>query len=344
MEHFHRTNPTAFGPSRGSSVYSTSSSTAANPRSTSPSYAESTTSTSSRPASTVPSYMNAPVTRKPIGKRPMSTANALDYQDGKETTAEQQQIPATAPVALTKGVLVLAVAREVHPKTMEYLGVMLRKGAYSRVVVVGCFEWEGQLKQLKMDLYALLGKLGLEVGVQVELRGRWSGEVVGEVVEKALAGEQLLHGVLCCPSFGTGNSDVLQLDEAAFAEEWSGSVNFLRNLARATVPRIKSNATSRAASGYFVVTEPAQMSPVSAVCKAACDRIVVMLADSNLRLTIAYADTVLIPEPEPVETNGKLDLQTDALQYDYYQDDFQGGESPTKLWNMWALQDQLNNS
>jgi len=339
MEHFQRNNANAFGPSRESSVYSTDSSTAK--QTASSDYAESRTSTSSRPVSIVPSYMNAVPTRKPVKSRPMSIGAALNYENG---TRDAVETSARRPATLTKGTLILAIATVPHPSTISYLEMMLRRGAYSGIAVVGHVDYEAELKQLKMNIYALLGKLSLEVGVQVELQKSWSEEDISDSISKSVTGEDILHGVLCSPAFEAKSiaaAGVLQLDEAVFEEQWRASVSFLRNLAKATVPRIKPNTTSRAASGQFLITELPEISPVSSIYKAACDRIIIMLADSNLRLTIAYADTVLIPEPV-VETNGKLDISTHAGSHDVYAHDFNPGESPTKLWNMWSQMEELS--
>ena len=89
----------------------------------------------------------------------------------------------------------------------------------------------------------------------------------------------------------------------------------------------------------FLVTEPTETTAISHLYETACENIVTQLAETSgfSGLTIAYAHDVLIPEPQPLDTNDDLDLSTPGgpVDTDYAPD------SPTKLWGMWALQDQL---
>lgn len=338
MERFQRENASDYRQSRDSSVYSDDS--AFKTSYSEFDYPESTTSTSSRPVPTTPSYMNAIPTRKPIRSRPKSTATDLSTHTD-EVLAQQT----TTPVSLTKGMLLVAVAELPHPLTISYLETMLKRAAYSSILLLGHEKRETEIKQLKMNVYALLGKLGVEVGVTVNLQSHWAERDIGDAVARGMKSSDVLYGVICSPAFdedSLAGRNILALDEEEFDAPWRGTVGFLRSVAKASVPKLKPNSKARAASGLFVVTEPAGLSQVGAIYKATCDRILVLLADQNLRLTIAYADTVLIPEPEPVQSNGKLDLTPHNKLEAHDIDDFQAGESPTKLWNMWALQDEMN--
>jgi hypothetical protein len=262
----------------------------------------------------------------------------------QELEAQPVQQPRT-PVSLSRGALLLAVARVPHRSTISHLEVMLNKGAYSSITIIGHADQEKELKELKMSIYALLGKLSLEVAVQLELQKGWSDMEVSDIVVKTLQREDKLNGLLCSPDFDYTRSsiaEILDLEDTAFEEPWRSTVGFLRSFAKATLPKLSPSDSPFTKSGLFVVTEPVDLSPLVSIYKAACDRMLTLLANDNPRLTIAYADTVLIPEPETTETNGKHLHPADAETYESYAHDFTPSESPTKLWNMWALQDELN--
>ncbi|KAK3723209.1 hypothetical protein LTR37_001932 [Vermiconidia calcicola] len=306
-------------------------------------YAESTTSLSDRPASMVPSYMNAWVpARKPIVPR-----RGLRAVNGDLEIVHAADLPATPPPPPAKGLLLLVIAALPHPATISYIEMMLKGGSYSELTVIGHVEQETELKQVKMSVYALLGKLSLEVGVHLELQKSWNESEISTAVSKASRAGDPIHGVLCSPAYD-GNisqgSDILALDESEFQRPWTYSVGFLHSLAKATLPHMWENGhIQRGKSGFFLITPPTESSAASSVYKAACDRLVDLIAEANAssELTVAYADTVLIPEPEPVRTNGTPSLPIPTRTKDPDDYEFSGQESPTKLWNLWALQDGL---
>ncbi|KAK3710486.1 hypothetical protein LTR37_010329 [Vermiconidia calcicola] len=339
MDHFYKRNASPFEENRLSSA--TSYDSMKKPADSD--YAESTTSSSDRPASTVPSYMNAWVpARKPIVPR-----RGLRAVNGDLGVMQAADLPSTPPPAPAKGVLLLVIAALPHPATISYVEMMLKRGLYSELWIVGSTEQETELKRVKMSIYALLGKLSLEVGVHLELQKRWSESEVSEAVSKASRAGDPIHGVLCSPAYD-GNisqgSDILALDESEFQRPWTYSVGFLHSLAKATLPIMRGKGhIQHGVSGLFLITPPTESSATSSVYKAACDRFVDLIAEANAssELTVAYADTVLIPEPEPVRTNGTPNLPIPSRTKDPDEYDFAAGESPTKLWNLWALQDGL---
>ena len=332
MERFNRANPRALEQSSASSVSSMESLK----KPAYSEYADSTMSTSSRPISIVtPSYMNAAVpARKPVAPKIATTKS-----NGIHRTEQ--------PIA--KGLLLLAIAATPHPSTIPYLEMMLKKGSYSGIVMVGNAEHEAELKQLKMSIYALLGKMSLEVGVQVELQKSRSYTDINAAVTNTMSSGDAIHGVLCTPAYDRNRSlglDVLDLGESEFEQSWKSSVAFLHSVAKSTLPNLTSSSHLRRGVGaYFLVTGPTENTPTVSVYKAACDSLITLLTESNTAagLIIDYAENVYVPEPEPIKFNGKLHPSehngSDVVHADVSQ--FQPGESPTKLWNMWALQEQL---
>lgn len=348
MERFYRGVEQSAG-SR-SSVYSNDS----YKRHTYSEYADSTTSTSSRPISFTPSYMNnAPQVpaRKPVGsKRPpsdlKSAATALPPIE-LPTARSPPSAPVPAPNHVVKGLLILAIAAKPHPSTLSYVEMILNRGSFLGIVIMGNAEQETELKELKMNIYALLGKLGIEGGAHLELQKDWSAANITEIMSKAVKDTDPINGVLCTPSYDAGKSvdaEILSLDEDELQSPWKFSVGFLHSIAKSTLPRMQPKRnTGRANKLFFLVTEPKETTAISHLYETTCDNILTQLSgSSNLSgITIAYAQDVLIPEPEPPRTNGNTDFSAKAGPIDPDVGDFAPGESPTRLWGMWALQDEL---
>lgn len=214
--------------------------------------------------------------------------------------------------------------------------------------MIGQIEQETELKQLKMSIYALLGKLSLEIGVQLELQKDWRSSELSATMAKAIKDTESVNGVLCSPSYDGNrsvNSDVLSLDEEQLQWPWKYSVGFLHGIAKSTLPKMRPKIiVGRSSATYFLVTEPTETTAISHLYETACDNIVTQLAETSgfSGLTIAYAQDVLIPEQEPLHPVGNLDLSAQAGPVDPDVGDFAIGESPTRLWGMWAMQDDLD--
>lgn len=251
---------------------------------------------------------------------------------------------------MSKGILLVAIADEPHAKTVSYIEMMLKRGAYSKIVLLGPQWREPELKQLKMNIYAVLGRLSLEAGIQLELQNDWDELGISNVVSRLQSGDAI-HGVLCSPmlrsakfdtELGSDGPSPLELDEQEFESQWKHTVAFLRNVAKATISFSPSSNERSTLPRLFLVTDPGKISTVDRIYKAACDKLMATIDFRDRGMIVAYADTVLIPEPETEGKNGKLDLDTHEHFYNGDADDFPAGESPTKLWNMWALQDELD--
>ena len=334
MEQFNRANPGTTQQIRATSMYSNGSTE----KSADWDYETSTDSSSSRAVSLKPSYMNSVPTRKPVIPK-----IAPSRQNGTSGATQPVQAPAV------KGLLLLAVAALPHPSTVSYLEMMLKRGSYSKIIVIGNTEQETELKQLKMSLYALLGKLSLEVGIHLDLQNSLNESEISSAVSNAVQTGDKIHGVLCTPAYEGHSSfgmDIMTLDESQLESHWKTSVAFLHNVARSAIPNFRSeNRTQRLVTGLFLVTELPESSSTSLLYRATCDSLIALLADATAANgpTVAYAEKVLIPELEleHVKRNGKMDRTTRAGPRDTDVGDYAPPESPTKLWNMWALQDEL---
>ena len=348
MERFYR----GVEQSRASSVYSNDSVK----RHTYSDYADSMTSTSSRPISFTPSYMNKIPQRKPVA----SARSATDMKSvgvplpielptarSPPSVLAPVQVPVPAQAPVVKGLLVIAIAATMHPSTSSYIEMILKRGSYSGIVMIGRPEQEKELKELKMNIYALLGKLSLEAGVHLALQNEWSSSSISDATAKAFPEIEIINGVLCCPSYDANlakNLDILSVDEDQLQLPWQLSVGFLHSIAKSTLPKMRPKTNvGRNNNLYFLVTEPTETTAISNLYETTCENVVTQLAENSSLsgITVAYAHDVLIPEPEPLKTNGSLDLSARAGPMDPDVGDFAPGESPTRLWGMWALQDEL---
>ena len=334
MERFNRANPGAVQ-SSSSSVYSTDSLK----ETVDSAYSASTASVHSRTAPTAPSYMRATVPpRKPVTPRLAPSANGKFEK--RTTFAERKPFP--------KGILLLAVGGSSHPSTVSYIEMMLKRGSYKEVMIVGYTGHEEELKRLKIDIYALLGKLGKEIGVTVISQEHWTPVDFANAVTKAVEGGDAVHGVLCSPAYEETH-DVLSADEKDLELSWRSSIGFIHRVAKATTPHFRSDRIAQTGidpvqagtSDVFLVTSPPRKASF-ALNQAACDTLLRMLAETTAAkaISVDYADNILIPEPEGVDINGEAQpVGNEHLGFD---PTFTPGESPTKLWNMWALQEQLD--
>lgn len=363
MEQFSRANPSAMRDEKTSSVYSTGS---ASTRTTG--YRKSSAdSSSSRPTSYTPSYMNAVPARKPAPPRTPLNGHSNNHSNGSTATqpidiAASPQTPdrRTPSVNVKKGSLFLFIADAIHPSTLIYLETMLRRGAYSNIAVIGRQAQEKELKALKIQVYALLGKLShSSVGVEVKMRETWDEKGIVDILNEAMkangSGEPV-NGVLCSPVYGgEEKAGMMDMSEEQLGVPWKNSVGFLHGVAKAAFPNM------RTAAGLFAVTGPTQHSPISTFYKTACESLIDLLAEDTATsgAAIVHAENVLVPEPEPEprpishDDNGQqqriksmngiqIPPQQPGPVHDQYDPpDFAPSESPTKLWNMWALHEQL---
>ena len=161
-----------------------------------------------------------------------------------------------------------------------------------------------------------------------------------------MRGKGDIGGVICSLAHGgegSGATDILSVERGDLEQSWRTSVGFLHGVAKATISLLIGRNDADMQSSLFLLLESAARSPASLLSKAACDTLVRQLSAgyASRDLTVDYAENVLIPEPErkPVKTDRVPSLQTNGFGAEPAEPSiFTPGESPTKLWNMWALQ------
>jgi len=300
---------------------------------------ESTPSSTHSQTSSRPSFMNyqngaaaESLKRKPIPPQRANQPSVPEGANGIATTAG--------------GTLVVFIGGvEVHSATIRYLGIALQRRRYDYIGIVGSEILAATLKQLKIDVYGLIGKFGRETGVQVSLLANFSGESITRAIEEVCK-SGMAKGVLCEITYGDSDAaDLLSIDGNEFGITWEKSVRLLHAVARATVPMLSSATPLQLDQpAFFLVLDYPVQDMVSSFYKTACDSLLRSLRDqfSHGNLTIGHAANVLIPRPEPIDTNGNDKTPVGVSEGEPLE--LTPGESPTKLWNMWAMHEQLGDS
>ncbi|KAF7188527.1 hypothetical protein HII31_10189 [Pseudocercospora fuligena] len=353
------------GSIRSSSTYSDSSQRASYMEHRNVPSLSSRPTTGSRPTSYAPSYVSN-IVRKPtptsIHSQEPSMRRTSHPIDVPGTPARPAPTPSAATDAVPQtpngALLVLAVGR-LHPATLTDLEILLSKQNFSSITIVAGQEHASALKQLKMDTYALIGKLRKETGVTTIINDEWRQSDIEEIIKGVTREGHAIQGVLCAPEFehSASESSILSLDDSVLEDSLQRSLRFLHTISRSTVAHLLSRCKPNGASingafhktpqgPFFLIAGQEASSPAAQIAKSACDNLILQLAKatSTQRLAVGYTDALLIPEPKKEElsvaTNGP-DLRAEAYNTTAEDSIFAPGESPTKLWGMWALQEEL---
>lgn len=217
---------------------------------------------------------------------------------------------------------------------------MLKRSSYGQILVLGTLDRENELKRLKVDIYSLLGRLGQEVKVQMELKSSWEEAEIHTVISRAVGEGQAIHGVLCSPGYDGHNAsdtDITALSQQHLELPFKSSVGFLHSVARYAIPNFRSSGHEYKQPGLLLVTRPPNQSPISILYNAACRTLLTLLVEANggKSITIDYAENVLLPEPEPVKANGGPKLAPIDITSNPEVDDDPPPDSPTKLWALY---------
>ena len=255
--------------------------------------------------------------------------------------------------------LLVIAANSLHPSTLQYLETILSRQNFAGIVLAARQEQEVELKQLKMDTYALIGKLRREMSVETRLQESWSQAEMSALLDEGNRLGTGIRGVLCCPEFAVNEvTDVLNVSEHDLQKAWQSSVAFVHSASKTVIPQllITAKSTKDTSNGrstkeprgpFFLVASSDSQASTSSITKAAVDALVQQLAAAtrSAGLTVGHAETVLIPDPiRKDDLKPVLEPVITDVAYDGHVQDstFAPGESPTKLWNMWALQEQLD--
>ena len=312
-----------------------------------------TIDTDERPSSSS-SMLGSPPSPAGSHRRRISyTPSYMSYHNGTSTPSQAIPISKTPLQSVqsratetSHGLLLLAIAGDPEPSTISSLRALLKKHSFSGIAVIGSTEHGVEIKKLKMSILALIGKLGQELGVQTYLRNSWNESEVSASIQEALGNVHHVGSVMCYPSYNnprTATQDILSFEQSDMEQSWRNSVGFLHSVAKATIPQLHKQDSED--SPLFLLMESASTTAASLIDKSACETLICGLVkdDPSSKLIIGRSETLLLPEPEPLQTNGTTSHEP-AVHFDSEASDFKPGESPTKLWNMWSLQEQLEST
>ncbi|WPH04963.1 Hypothetical protein R9X50_00786000 [Acrodontium crateriforme] len=273
-------------------------------------------------------------------RRVSYTPSYMSFQNGSAPISKPVPIvrkpsqPSRLPFKPER-VLIIAIAGQPEPSVINSLSALLKKDSYSGIVIIGSINHATQIKKLKMDVLFLVGRLGKELEVQMHLKENWAD------LKDVLGGVRQIGSVMCYPFYQgtcTSETELLSFEQNELESSWRSSVGFLHSMARSTFPLLQKQK-SETPPVFLLVDTPAT-SPTASLNKETCEALLKRLTKAN---TSNLVIEILAPEKETVEPKTKLSLDPPVeLEIEADSNTFRGGESPTRLWNMWALQEQID--
>lgn len=306
--------------------------------------------------------------------RPSTTVSSISTIPPAQPAQAPPQPQANAPPAAVShdGLLLIVIAGTPSANLKSYVQTALSKGtSIGEVLVLGEKKDEQALKQLKVDMYGLAGSMQRELGVQMEfLQGDVSEEVLNEHLGRALkaqrpvggrndsaaaaaAGRKELHGVICDLDNDAQPVDVLEVDSVVLMNQWLRSVGFVHSIARSTIPLLRvaahraAQSTPESGKALKFPIFTTTLNPSAANSGSMHNVALRALLDSlnsagNREITFGSADILLAPEPEPVrQENQSVFAPTNG--WNDHTPESPAEESPTKLWGMWSMQQEIGN-
>lgn len=246
------------------------------------------------------------------------------------------------------------IPSNIQPHLLSILGTHQAE----EVILIG--PQEAILKQIKMECYTVAGKLSKGISVQmVPTQGRLNMETLLQTLKGTPT--TTLLGVLLSlsPKRGHGMSDsqqdVLDIEEEDLESSWQSSVHTVHSLARQTIPLMPRPSNGQAFDSPMMGTT-AETRPFFVIDNELSFHLphVVRLAQESLLQEVArsmsamgvdvgYASDFLHPPKakEPIQTK-PIDIARPVATNGYSNGGITPGtqESPTKLWNLWAMQNE----
>lgn len=299
----------------------------------------------------VPSYMSHVPSR--------SQASNLSINVPKSPASSQPsaaELPATElSIGAPRGRLLVLAAGKLHNSLPSYIEMLVSRQPFSGIILIGSHEEEAALKALKMNCFALIGRLSKEMSVSVHLQDQWSKGDMETTLQQITKTGEGVQGVLCCPAYepeGVESRDILSMFGDQLQQALRRSVTFVESAIQVHKdhlmerPKAGSGSQSRSPRGPFLlVAAPQAHSAAAQIAKVACDRLLSMFnaALKSSGVTVAYAEDVLIPDPVQAEdfsqaTSGPFLQPAEVYDSGYQHQDanYTSPESPTKLWALWS--------
>ncbi|KAK5113957.1 hypothetical protein LTR62_003080 [Meristemomyces frigidus] len=281
----------------------------------------------SRRVTPLPSFMNHQPRPSSIRSQPVD----VPHPNGSNGAGDGRGINLNSP----NGMLLVFVVGEPHHETKRYIAAMLKRHRYQGLSLLGTHDNEAVIKQLKMDMYGLLGQLDVQATVKTHLQPSWSADGLEHLVQEASTDIQDVLVSLGYSDAEDIGEDILSMDSEQVMQSYQRSVGALHAMAKAIIPHLLRQPTPQGTiPRMFLLLDKLGKSQASPIAKAACRKLFYQLDTTYAcpTLEIKHAETALEMYDEPVATSG----QTNGVdQHNRNDSAFMPSESPTKLYGAW---------
>ena len=251
--------------------------------------------------------------------------------------------------------LLLLLPATAPSKLQEYLHSIVSVYGMEEVILVG--KDEDVLKKTKMDCYTVAGKTERNVSVRTHvITSSQDTAELANTIEQLASGT--LFGVLLCQQSSTimHTGDILDMDTDDISRDWLSTMIPLHATARQTIPllsRAITNTSTPSQRPFFLIDPRPEATNVNPFHTAIQSSLLesIIRSPAATGVTIGYAHDILPPPRKPVE-KAALPLAIDIPVRQANGTGLGGigqgaltpgaltpgsGESPTKLWNLWAM-------
>lgn len=205
---------------------------------------------------------------------------------------------------------------------------------------------EAVLKQTKMDAYTVAGKMQRNIQVQTIMLESVED---GESISRALnwLGEGNVTGVLFCvekqsSDLHSPERDILDYDSLDLDRSWRSSILAVHSVARYTIPLMSDMDNTP----FFLLDVDPASQRLPSINETTQTALLESIARSQIAagVIIGYAKDHLLPPPPPSLPAKNEQRSQVAIPKNGYTNPTPKsplGESPTKLWGLWAMQNEL---
>lgn len=275
------------------------------------------------------------------------------------TVTLPQRPPPSAPARQSR-IVAIITSQSAPTGIQRHLQSILGTHKAEEVLLIG--PNENVLKQIKMECYTVAGQLGQDVSVQlVPNHGPPNMETLLQTL-KGTPGTALSGVLLALPSDSRlgpldADQDILDLEEQDLEVAWQSAIQTIHSMAKQTIPSMPrySNGDSvdspilgsysTAQKPFFVIDNGTPSQPLPSFIRSAQDNLLQDIARSRLAsgVDVGYASEFLFP-PDPKQVAQQAAIDIPRLQTNGYATSGaitpSTQESPTKLWNLWAMQNE----
>lgn len=254
--------------------------------------------------------------------------------------------------------LLILIAGVPDRHILKCLEKILGQSSIDDIAIIGNSAHKTAITQLKMNTYALMGRMRLEAGIYTSMHDSLGGYRLENAIKNAIKGDGPLRGVLCCPEYSPADADDGAIDSALLESAWQTSVGFLNVASQTCLSRMKLSVDGDAESGaayeskvsketpFFHVVDPSTTTYLSRVTQPACAALMDVIRESGQARGIDYGVADILSSPASRTDSARPGtaslphLDTNMPHEDVALEEL-SPESPTNLWSMWAVANEI---